>query len=617
MNHTIGRWLKAGALMFVAVLVIAACDGPAGPIGKVGLQGPQGDPGSAGPQGDPGSAGPQGDPGSAGPQGDPGSAGPQGDPGSAGPQGDPGSAGPQGDPGSAGPQGPSGDPGLPGEDGGVPPVAVGSISAIILMPEKSSAPMDLSMYFSDPDAAEGESLAYTSMSSDSAVATASTEVGMLVVTAGKVDKDSKATITVTATDGDGLSAKQAVMVSVMVEATMPMPEVPMPEVPMPEVPTKPDDITLYMGKDGTTLDDISMYFKPSPKATYTIEIEDPGVVSKYSPSKNKWIIEAVAKGHSRIDVVETAEDDSESRVSFNAIVRNQRPVKIAAKTYPAGINGATVDEVDFEDHEEASFKTVTLFRYTLAGAPLSDYFNDPDFDTTVFEGKSSKEAVAKVVKVTDTEIYLDVRMVPTNPASQQVTVTVRAKDDGDIGPTGEMVTGSELTSFGNIKVTLDVYDVAVQTYEVTQRPRTGTLSPVIVGLRTGGTGGTNASILLFKEGVKFAQFFEVEKDTSITAESTPAAVATAAAVANATDRYTVEVKPSGVIDIVKIDVDNVDRPVVVTPAGGDDDPLKAEIKFKVKKAGTARVTITYDNLVEGADNATISKELIVRVVPIR
>ena len=78
MNRAIGRWLKAGALMFVAVLVIAACEGPAGPIGKAG---PAGDPGAAGPAGDPGAAGPAGDPGAAGPAGDPGAAGPPGPPG--------------------------------------------------------------------------------------------------------------------------------------------------------------------------------------------------------------------------------------------------------------------------------------------------------------------------------------------------------------------------------------------------------------------------------------------------------------------------------------------------------------------------------------------------------
>jgi hypothetical protein len=42
MNYAIGRWLKAGALMFVAVLVIAACEGPAGVAGAMGDTGATG-----------------------------------------------------------------------------------------------------------------------------------------------------------------------------------------------------------------------------------------------------------------------------------------------------------------------------------------------------------------------------------------------------------------------------------------------------------------------------------------------------------------------------------------------------------------------------------------------
>ena len=36
MNRTVGRWIKAGALIFIAALVVAACEGPAGPKGDQG-----------------------------------------------------------------------------------------------------------------------------------------------------------------------------------------------------------------------------------------------------------------------------------------------------------------------------------------------------------------------------------------------------------------------------------------------------------------------------------------------------------------------------------------------------------------------------------------------------
>ena len=36
MNRIMRRWVKAGALIFVATLVVAACEGPAGPTGTAG-----------------------------------------------------------------------------------------------------------------------------------------------------------------------------------------------------------------------------------------------------------------------------------------------------------------------------------------------------------------------------------------------------------------------------------------------------------------------------------------------------------------------------------------------------------------------------------------------------
>ena len=87
MNSAIGRWFKAGALLFIATLIVAGCEGAAGVVGPTGPAGP------AGPQGEPGDTGPAGP------------AGPAGEPGPAGP------AGPAGEPGPTGPAGPQGVPG--------------------------------------------------------------------------------------------------------------------------------------------------------------------------------------------------------------------------------------------------------------------------------------------------------------------------------------------------------------------------------------------------------------------------------------------------------------------------------------------------------------------------
>ena len=51
MNSAIGRWFKAGALLFIATLIVAACPGPAGLPGQAGEPGKPGEPGKAVPLG--------------------------------------------------------------------------------------------------------------------------------------------------------------------------------------------------------------------------------------------------------------------------------------------------------------------------------------------------------------------------------------------------------------------------------------------------------------------------------------------------------------------------------------------------------------------------------------
>ena len=78
MNRIMRRWVKAGALIFVATLVVAACEGPAGPTGAAGADGADGGDGARGPAGDTGLAGQPGTPGEQGPPGQDGATGPPG-----------------------------------------------------------------------------------------------------------------------------------------------------------------------------------------------------------------------------------------------------------------------------------------------------------------------------------------------------------------------------------------------------------------------------------------------------------------------------------------------------------------------------------------------------------
>ena len=75
MNRIMRRWVKAGALIFVATLVVAACEGPAGPTGNAGAagnDGATGTPGTPGTPGAPGAPGAPGEPGEPGTPGEPG-----------------------------------------------------------------------------------------------------------------------------------------------------------------------------------------------------------------------------------------------------------------------------------------------------------------------------------------------------------------------------------------------------------------------------------------------------------------------------------------------------------------------------------------------------------------
>lgn len=108
-------------ISLLALVLVGACSGQAGPEGPPG---PQGIPGEAGIPGKVGPQGPMGLQGVPGPQGPMGVAGPQGMPGPQGDSGLQGMPGPQGEAGPPGPQGDSGPPGPPGppgttNDGGV------------------------------------------------------------------------------------------------------------------------------------------------------------------------------------------------------------------------------------------------------------------------------------------------------------------------------------------------------------------------------------------------------------------------------------------------------------------------------------------------------------------
>ena len=84
-----------------------------------------------------------------------------------------------------------------------PPEVVGSVSATDLAAENDSMRIALSELFA---AADGRPLRYAARSSDPGLAGAEVRGGVLIVVSGEDGREGTATITVTATDADGLSA---------------------------------------------------------------------------------------------------------------------------------------------------------------------------------------------------------------------------------------------------------------------------------------------------------------------------------------------------------------------------------------------------------------------------
>ena len=182
MNSAVGRWFKAGALLFIAMLIVAGCEGPAGVAGAKGDQGDTGD------TGDTGDAGPAGETGPTGPDGTPGEAGPDGP------------AGPQGPPGEA-----------PGEEYLAPFKKMATIPAIVISDKSGMADMeprtrDLAMYFG------GHVLTYAAKSS-SAMVTATVTDAMLSVSLDQMlSHTAKPMVTITATDSRGTMIENTVAV---------------------------------------------------------------------------------------------------------------------------------------------------------------------------------------------------------------------------------------------------------------------------------------------------------------------------------------------------------------------------------------------------------------------
>ena len=275
--------------------------------------------------------------------------------------------------------------------------------------------LDLAGYFADPD---GDPLTWAAETSDSTVAalTLSPAHGTLIVAARA---QGEATVTVTATDTEGLTARQTFTVTVPNRAPLAADTIP------PQ--------TLY--KRETARLDLARHFLDPDADTlrYEIESTDP-LVATAIVTNDTLFVRAGAKGQAIVTVTATDPGNLSARQSFTVTVLNRPP---------------TITD---------SIPPQTIFRGPPHTLDLDAHFGDPDGDTLGYAATSSNRRFVRV-EVDGSTLTLraprkgaaEVTVTATDPDSltveQTFTVTVGNRPPVGVGtfPDLEVGRGDRLT----------------------------------------------------------------------------------------------------------------------------------------------------------------------------
>ena len=264
------------------------------------------------------------------------------------------------------------------------PLAVGAIPAETVAVGRS-ARLDISGYFTDPD---GDALACTVAVADSAVVKAVMAGKTVAVTALA---KGKASVTITATDTEGLSAAQVIVVTVPNRA--------------PVVEDRLSPHTLEAGELATLR--LSPYFSdPDGDLLVFVATASDGAVTGVAVSGDTLTVAAKAKGTATVTVAATDTEGLVAAQEFTATVPNRAPAAtrvIQADTVAAG-------------------ETTTL--------DLSGYFADPDADPLTFAAAASDPAVAG-------SSVSGALLAVTAIARGRATLTVTANDPDGLAATQE------------------------------------------------------------------------------------------------------------------------------------------------------------------------------------
>lgn len=312
------------------------------------------------------------------------------------------------------------------------PVAVGELPHLELTEgDAFAAPIDI--FFSDPD---GDTLTYAAESSDTTVVT----VAMVdnVVTA-VAEGAGEATVTITATDPDGLSATQTAAVTV-VSANQ-----------GPELADTIPHQTLAPG-DTVVLDVSSAFSDPDGDTLSFTATSDDTAVAAVSVDGAEVTVVAVGEGSAFVTVTATDPGELSASQTFavNVATGNLAPEavgEIAAQTLKVGAE-ATLD--------------------------VSGYFSDPDGDTLSYAASSSDDAVAGVTIDGET-------VTITGAAEGTATLTVTASDPDGLSATQEAEVAVVANQSPGISDTVPVHDLFI-VLDSTDMTTVDTLTMVVLDM---------------------------------------------------------------------------------------------------------------------------------------
>ena len=273
------------------------------------------------------------------------------------------------------------------------PEPVGEISDQTLAESGSSKTVDVSAYFSDP---ERDILIYTAWTDTPSVVKLWRENSLLTITAK--DVSGTATVTVKATDPDGLHTIQHFTVRVTIPDTPPPNRA--PQV-LRQIPAH----ILTVGNSAARLSVSGFFNDPDDDAlTYTSSASHTSVVT-VSPSGSPVLITPVAAGTATITV--TASDGKlQVTQSFTVTITGSSQQNQA----PEVIN--SFNPQNFRVSDEPKWRN------------LSSYFSDPDNNTLTYKATSSNSRIA-AASISGNSV----KITPGEPGTATITVTA---SDGEL-----------------------------------------------------------------------------------------------------------------------------------------------------------------------------------------